>query len=194
VRLLRRETRVRWRNGIVKKARSAARAKSGATAMEFAIIAPIMLLMLMAILELGAIFIADATLRTTTARIARELRTGQIQALGMTKQQFHDHFCAELPSLIHCDSALGLDVESFSSFGDLTFSPELNADGSVNADLSAYSPGTACDVVLVRAYYQWPVQTPVFLSFLVNMADNKHLISAASAFRNEPFTSAVEGC
>jgi len=30
--------------------------------------------------------------------------------------------------------------------------------------------------------------------FLVNMAGNKHLVTATAAFRNEPFTTSTGGC
>jgi hypothetical protein len=46
----------------------------------------------------------------------------------------------------------------------------------------------------VRGFYTMPIYTPVLTWFLVNMTGNKHLVSAATAFRNEPFTSNVAGC
>ena len=50
------------------------------------------------------------------------------------------------------------------------------------------------DVVLMRATYNWTVVTPVLSWFMVNMANNQHLLSATTAFRNEPYTSNVQGC
>jgi hypothetical protein len=47
---------------------------------------------------------------------------------------------------------------------------------------------------LVRAFYTMPIYTPVLTWFLVNMAGNKHLVSAATAFRNEPFVTSTGGC
>ena len=60
--------------------------------------------------------------------------------------------------------------------------------------LNNYITGNACDVVLARAFYTWPVATPVLSWFLVNMAGDKHLVTAATAFRNEPFVNGVAGC
>ena len=54
--------------------------------------------------------------------------------------------------------------------------------------------GNACDVVLVRAFYTMPIYTPVLTWFLVNMAGNKHMVSAATAFRNEPYVTSSGGC
>ena len=48
--------------------------------------------------------------------------------------------------------------------------------------------------MLVRAFYSWNVATPLLTPFLVNMSGSNHLLSAAAAFRNEPFNNAVAGC
>ena len=69
---------------------------------------------------------------------------------------------------------------------------------------NSYSPGNACDVVLVRATYTWTVWSPGLAqllnsnnapNYLVNMADGSgHLLSGTAAFRNEPFNTGVAGC
>jgi hypothetical protein len=64
----------------------------------------------------------------------------------------------------------------------------------LNSALNNYNPGTSCQVVIVRNFYKWTLQTPFFTSFLVNLGSNQRLLSAAFAVRNEPFTSAVAGC
>ncbi len=48
--------------------------------------------------------------------------------------------------------------------------------------------------MLVRAFYTWGVITPLLTPFLVNMSSNNHLIYAAAAFRNEPFSTGMSGC
>ena len=54
-------------------------------------------------------------------------------------------------------------------------------------------------MVLIRATYAWPVWFPGLAQllnsnnsgdYLVNMANNSHLIPGTAAFRNEPFTAA----
>jgi len=48
--------------------------------------------------------------------------------------------------------------------------------------------------VLVRAFYKWPVFTPLLGFFLQNVAGGFHLVSTAAAFRNEPYTTSTGGC
>ena len=50
-----------------------------------------------------------------------------------------------------------------------------------------FQPGSANDIVAVRVYYEWSLVTPILSAPLANMANGKHLIQAATVFRNEPF-------
>jgi Flp pilus assembly protein TadG len=167
--------------------------RSGSAIVEFALIAPVFFLMIFALMEIGIIFFAQSTLQRAANDVSRLVRTGQVQNGAMTQTQIHDRVCADIAPLIGCDSNLRVDVEAFSNFGGETFSAPLNASGNFNPD-NAYSPGTACDVVLVRVYYAWTVFTPVLTPFLSDMNGDKHLLYAASSFRNEPFSSGVSGC
>ena len=43
------------------------------------------------------------------------------------------------------------------------------------------------DIVVVRLYYQWPVYLSLLGFNLADISDNKRLLVATAAFRNEPF-------
>jgi hypothetical protein len=60
--------------------------------------------------------------------------------------------------------------------------------------LTAFSTGGACNVVLVRAFYRWPIVTPGLSILLANMRGQFHLLSTAAAFRNEPYVNNLGGC
>ena len=167
--------------------------RSGSAIIEFALIAPVFFLLIFALMEIGIIFFAQSTLQRAANDVARLIRTGQAQSGAMTQTQIHAQVCADIAPLIPCDGNLRVDVESFSNFGGASFSPPLNASGNFNSD-NAYSPGTSCNVVLVRVFYGWTVFTPVLTPFLTNMNGNKHLLYSAVSFRNEPFTTGLSGC
>jgi hypothetical protein len=93
-----------------------------------------------------------------------------------------------------CAGSLHVSVQNYTSGFGTSFSNSTDASGNLLPVTDAYNPGTACDVVLLQATYSWTVVTPVISAFLVNMASNKHLLIATTAFRNEPFTSASGGC
>jgi Flp pilus assembly protein TadG len=167
--------------------------RSGSAIVEFALIAPVFFLLLFAIMEIGIIFFAQSTLQHATNHIARMIRTGQVQGQQLTQSQVRAQVCSDIAPLIPCDSKLYVDIEAFSGFGSVVFSPPLDANGNM-IPLNNFQTGTACSVVLVRAFYAWPVFTPVLTSFLTTMANSKHLLYSASAFRNEPFTTGLSGC
>ena len=181
--------------------------------LEFAFIAPIFFVLLMGTLEIGIMFFGDFVLQNATNDAARLVRTGQVTgtlpnqtltaaeiAAGMvagqpmTQAQFRTYICNDIAPVLACDSNLQVELDSFSSFGAATFPSPLKADGTLNPTLNGYSPGTVCNVVLLRTFYTWSVITPLLTPFLTNMAGNKHLLTATAAFRNEPFSTGVSGC
>jgi Flp pilus assembly protein TadG len=159
-------------------------------------IAPIFFLILMGIIENGLIFFASATLQNATDNAARYVRTGQAQANTATTAQadFRQRICADIGPLLSCDTNLQVDLQSYSGYTGANFTPPTNPDGTLKTTLNNYVPGTACNVVLLRTFYTWHVVTPVLSQFLTNMTPGLRLISATAAFRNEPFTAAVNGC
>ena len=169
-------------------------ASKGSAAIEFAFIAPIFFVLLMGTMEAALIFFAQATLQNAVTEAGRLVRTGQVQGDGLTQGQFRTKICDAVAPLLACDGNLTVDVESFGAYGGLSYSPPLDASGNVNAAMDNFAPGAPCSVVLVRAFYTWQVFSPGLNWFLVNMAGNYHLLSAASAFRNEPYTNNVAGC
>jgi len=175
----------------------------GSAAIEFALIAPVFFILLMGTIETGVIFFAQSTLQNAVNDTARMVRTGQTgcfttsggNCVAMTQAQFRAQICGEASAILQdCNGAsLQFDVQAYSS----GFSSASNASPLVAGDLPAltvFNVGNACDVVLVRAFYKWPVFTPILGFFLENVAGGYHLLSTAAAFRNEPYTSSMDGC
>jgi Flp pilus assembly protein TadG len=168
--------------------------RRGAVGLEFGIIAPVFFILLMGIIENGVIYFAGSTLQYATDDVARQIRTGQVQAASMTQAQFRTAICNDITPLLACNSNLQIDVETYAGYGSATFVSPTNASGNLNSALDNYQPGVACNVVLVRTFYTWQVLTPGLSVFLTNITGGYHLISATAAFRNEPFNTAVAGC
>lgn len=169
-------------------------ADKGSAALEFAFVAPVFFVLLMGTIETGIIFFAQATLQNAVTVTGRMIRTGQIQTNGTSQAAFRTLVCNQISPLMACDSKLLIDVESFSDYGSVNYASPLNSDQTLNSGLNNWSTGAPCTVVLVRAFYTWPVFTPGLDWFLINMSGNYHLLSGAAAFRNEPYTNNVAGC
>ncbi|HEY6579095.1 MAG TPA: TadE/TadG family type IV pilus assembly protein [Rhizomicrobium sp.] len=168
------------------------RARSGSAAIEFAIIAPVLALFLFGIMETGAIFFAQSTLQNAADDAARLVRTGQAQNENMTRTQYVAQICGEMAGLIgasSCNANLQVDMQSFTDFTAANYNNVLNKNGSLNKTQMQYLAGSACDVVLVRAFYPWTIMTPMLAPLLQDMPAGQYLLAAAEAFRNEPYSS-----
>jgi Flp pilus assembly protein TadG len=160
--------------------------RDGTTAMEFSFVAIPFFLLLYAIIDVSLIFFASTALENGILAAARQIRTGEAQAANMTQEQFRALVCAQVSMLLSCDERLGLDVRTFNGFGNVVLPPALDENGNLNGNMQ-FSPGTAGDVVVVRAFYTWPMLTPTVGMQFANMAGGHRLLEASMAFRNEPF-------
>jgi len=160
--------------------------KSGASALEFALVAGPLLLLLLAILQVGFVFLATFALESATERAARLIRTGQAQSL--TASQFKTEVCKQVTAPLTC-SGLEFDVRKYNSFAGAGSGLTQPLDGSGNMKNNfGFDPGKASDVMVVRAFYPLDIGAYLPTEFsLSNMAGNKRVLVATAAFRNEPF-------
>ncbi len=175
-------------------ARLRPRARAGSAAIEFALIAPIFFIFLMGTMETGIIFLGNFVLQNATNDAARQIRTGQVALGGISQTAFRQVICGEISPLLACDGNLQVDVETVSTFSQAAVTNPITASNTLDPALNNWQPGTVCSVVLVRTFYTYPVATPLLTAFLVNINSTQHLLTAAVAFRNEPFNNQVAGC
>jgi Flp pilus assembly protein TadG len=171
--------------------RMRAQSRKGSAAIEFAMVAPVLFVMLFGIIECGVIYFGSAALQNATDDTGRMVRTGQ--AVGWTAAQFKAQICSEMGGLIStatCTTNLQVDMREYSSFTGATYPSVMNANGTINTNSLAFpSTMAACQVVLIRAFYPWTIMTPLMTPLLENMPNGQYLMSAATAFRSEPYTS-----
>lgn len=161
------------------------RDRRGATAVEFALIALPFFAVILAILETAIIYFADNALDTATNDAARLVRTGQAQAQKFDATAFRDQICASVTPLLAC-SGLKIDVRTSADFSGAGLSPPLKADGTVDVSKLKYDAGHGKDIVVVRAYYEWPAVLNLLSKN--STANGTYLLASITAFRNEPFT------
>jgi Flp pilus assembly protein TadG len=164
------------------------RAQQGATAVEFALIAPAFLAVLIAALETALFLFAQAYLQNAAVQAGRLFMTGQAQNYSQTT--FQNLVCTNyLPVLFNC-SSLVVIVQSASSFGAAnTSAPQLyNAQGQPNTTWT-YSPGSPGQVMVVQLVYPWGVINGPLGFVLANLPNNAAEMMGISAFRVEPYGS-----
>jgi Flp pilus assembly protein TadG len=164
-------------------------ARSGSTAVEFAMLALPFLGLIFGIIELGMIYLVDTTLENATVDAARQIRTCQLQQTsGANAASFQTLVCNELTWLgSNCAANLQVDVRTFSTFSSTNIANPV-ANGQFQTSSLMFQMGSAGDIVLVRTYYPWTLITPFLDGTVQDLSNGTKLISAATTFRNEPCT------
>src|SRR5689334_6853769 len=116
------------------------REKNGASALEFALIAPIFVLLTLATIETSVIYIAGSSLQVATDRAARLVRTGQAQGAGMSQTQFRQSLCSNLAPIVPCNSNLQIDVQTYTNYNAANYGNPLTSSGNLDPALSRWSP------------------------------------------------------
>ncbi len=160
---------------------------NGVTTIEFAFVAVPFIALMFAILETAIVFLAGQVLETAVGNAGRFVRTGQAQSGGITAAEFKANICADVFNLFDCEAGLKIDVRTFPTFDSVDVTAPKDEDGNFDPEDFDFAIGEAGDIVLVRAYYEWPVIVPRLGNDLANLPNGKHLLGAAAAFKNEPF-------
>lgn len=167
------------------------RDRKGVSAVEFALVATPFFALLFAILETALVFLASQLMETSVADAARLVRTGQAQMQGFEAADFKAEVCGSLVliSRQRCEQDMLLDVTTYETFAAAALPqnrPPIDDDGRFDAS-DTYQPGVGGDIVVVRAFYVWPLVVPTFGLNLADVGSNKRLLASAATFRNEPF-------
>jgi Flp pilus assembly protein TadG len=147
------------------------------------------MMLLFGIIELAMIFLVSTSLDNATANAARTIRTGQLQtAGGATATTFKTTICNNLGWLSStCGSNLSVDVRTYAKFNDITLSDPI-VNKTFNAAALTFQPGNPEDIVVVRAYYQWTLFTPLLSGAVQKLNGGNTLLTSTLAFRNEPYS------
>ncbi len=161
--------------------------QQASTAIEFGIVALPFFALIFAIIETALAFFAGQALETAVTTASRAIRTGAAQSAGLTASTFKASICSQLTYLFSCNAGLYVDVKTYASFAAISLGIPVDANGNLVTVGYTYNAGHGGDIVVVRAYYEWPVFVNQLGNNLATQPDGTHLLTATSAFRNEPF-------
>jgi Flp pilus assembly protein TadG len=179
----------------------------GLAAIEFAILGPMFLMMLIVTFETGTILFTEYVLQTSVQEAARIVRTGQAQEKKKTAAQFKTEVCKLAKFMFDCEGKLQVYMRTSTSFGALAASVpsfiSIGPDAFGSTASTQYNCGDQLSSVALIATYDWKFLTPRFdwsnnplLSAAGNINGGKtRRIVAFAIFRNEPFpTVAANVC
>lgn len=180
------------------------RAKQGATAVEFGLLALPFLALLGASLENGLVAWQQEILQQAVVEAGRQIYTGKFQTAnqGVTNQttlmnNFKTALCTRSDgtprtTIFPCAN-VRISVTQASSFAGATQVSPTATNGSGasdwNANFGSYTCGGASAIMVVQA----AVDIPVFFTFLgsqtVTLPNRRRVLQAATVFKVEPYTS-----
>ena len=178
------------------------RDRSGAAAVEFALVGPLFILTILGTMEIGMILSTEALMEGAVRDAARYGVTGQDEAERLSIIQ--DIIADRTIGLVNTDDAQ-IDVLTYGSF-DVIGAPEpfvdgppfngvydvgetytdINGNSQWDPDQGLASAGQSGEVVLYRVTYDAPSLTG-FLNHLIGGDDNVIQLVASIAVRNEPY-------
>lgn len=178
----------------------------GSTLVEYAVVLPILLLLMMGVVEYNTIMYAMAVLDGSIATAAREGSTGYV-ASGQTRQQFIYGLLQSRAQGLMQAANLSIASKSYADFASIgkpepcitpSLAPcpgtpgvnfvDVNGNGIWDQDQGAAGLGGAGDIVVYTASYPWPVYTPILRPFLGS--NGTFTLSASAVVKNEPYSVA----
>lgn len=163
------------------------KARDGATAVEFAIVATPFLFMLFSILEIGRLYTLSSVLEDATMDAGRRIRTGEMQQSGATASTFKAAVCERMSVFEgECNRRLSVDVRRMPQFANQSAPDPVVGDAFSEGQLT-YQPGGAGDIVLVRTWWRAPLFAPMITHGLQRLSDGSAVLSASVTFRTEPY-------
>jgi len=156
--------------------------QDGGPAAEFALVAPIFILVIFATVQCVIIYFCNASLETVTEEAARQVLTNQ--STSLTAAQFQTAVCNNLPTFFTCSGVkVGLQPAS-SNCSINTGAPTFNADGTLAASLPYQQPSPG-QIGVLQVMYQWPViGLPLGFNF-ANLGNGTYLMMSTQVFRVE---------
>ncbi|WP_404400052.1 TadE/TadG family type IV pilus assembly protein [Pelagibacterium halotolerans] len=159
-------------------------ARSGATAVEFAILGPIFFALIGATMETAVVYFAGQALDSAIHESSRRVRTGE--AVSMDADTFRTEVCDRLYGMFDCD-AIHLTVTPIDDFADYSASNPMDPESGEMNGAEVFDTGDGGSVMKVEAYYKWPTILNIPGLMVGLTPDGKRLLSATRVFRNEPF-------
>jgi Flp pilus assembly protein TadG len=174
----------RARVGVVALLVALFRNESGVTVIEFAMIGPIFLLLVLAVLENGLTLWTQSVLDNATRDAARLVQTGQAQNGGTS---FPTQLCKEVSGLMKC-SALQYRIQTGTTFAGMS-STIVTGSGGTLTGFTTYpatvTNSTAGKDTMVQVVYTRTYIIP-WVGKLLSSSGSQRLV-ATSVFQTEPY-------
>lgn len=190
------------------KIRTLGKNDKGSTIIEFAFIAPLLAMFLVAFIEFGMIMFSSILMESGLRDASRFGITGRV-ITGATRLESIVQIIADRTIGLIDMTAVQIDVLVYPNFANVGAGEDFvdgnanatydvgetytdsNGNGTWDSDIGVAGAGGTGDVVLYRISYDWPLLTPFASRFIGSGATFP--LKASIAVRNEPWNVAAGG-
>jgi Flp pilus assembly pilin Flp len=178
------------------------RDERGVTAIEYAVIAPVMMLLVFGIIEFAMIMALHNTMEGATAVSSRLGKTGYTGS-GLTRQQTILNAINQRASSLLDPTKLTVTSKFYKQYDQIndpepfidangnnsfdvgeTFT-DINGNAQWDADMGSSGYGSAGDIVVYTVSYPWSLMTPIMRE-LIGVNGN-YTITTHAVVKNEPY-------
>ena len=187
---------------VLRRLRKFGSAEGGVTAIEFAVVAPVMCILIMGIIEFAVVMMVYNVMEGATATSARTGKTDYIDGSGTRQQTILDQITARAGSLLD-PTKLTVTTKYYKQYDQIgdpepyvdtnhngQYDPgepftDINGNGVWDADMGQSGFGSAGDIVVYTVSYPWPISTPIVSSFIGT--NGIFTITTHAVVKNEPY-------
>jgi Flp pilus assembly protein TadG len=174
----------------------------GATAVEFALVAPVVLLFTIGIIEVSLMMLSQNIMESATFVASRLGKTGYTEG-GATREETIMQAVEDSASGLLDTSRITITSLSYDQFGDVG-RPEpfvdanangqrddgenftdVNGNGAYDNDMGSGDAGESGDVVVYTVSYPWHINTPIMSAVIGT--NGIFSLTARTVVKNEPF-------
>jgi len=163
----------------------------GVTSIEFAIVGPLFLMLVLAVFELGYMVFVQSVLDSSARTAARLIRTGQAQGSGNAQTFFQTALCNGASMVIGCSNLI-YQVQEFGSWSaaqTAVNTPPKRDPKTGQLIPATFNAGNCGQIEAVQVTYDYQFFTPWIGQQLGDSTQSAFLMSTV-VFQNEPFCTA----
>lgn len=162
------------------------RDSEGVAAVEFALVALPLFMLIFGILELGAMFFIDSALDASVHKASRLIRTGQAIKGNYSLATFKTEICKNLAYVLNCEKNLLVAVNTVTDATSSGAMKPIGSSGSVSIT-EGFDIGRGSDYIIVQAFLPWSPIVSLYSLSSHRLADGSYILGASVLLRNEPF-------
>ncbi|MBX4949676.1 pilus assembly protein [Rhizobium binae] len=160
--------------------------RQGVAAIEFAILALPLFIMLFGIIEVSLMFFVNSALDASVHKISRMIRTGEVASSKITLAGFKAKICDDMLLSFNCSTDLVVKVNVLSDLSSATSTDPIDNSGNL-AVTETFDVGKGGDYILVQTFLPWDTVVNFLTLSSAQLSDGRYLLGSSALFRNEPF-------